>query len=381
MNLDSAISQPQGAGSPANLDLLQRRLRTSIPASELKEWLRLNPVRSAFDLGINWLSIVLGALCLAAGNAGVMPAVTLTAAFFLIGFGQYGLFILGHDGLHGCLHSSLSVNDRICRWLIYSPMLMGFEDGRRNHLDHHKRLGHEDDPDRYLHRLSDKNSFLSLLSFCLGLKTFIKTVLKVSPLGSIKANQNLKATSTVVEDIEPESQEAYADLPQSRNCKSTQKSQVLLTYVRSRLSVALWQLLILGVMFFALHLPLWYYLSHWIGPIYVCVFLADEIRAFCDHAVPVLPDSKADVKRLVSFTPNLLEKIIFAPHSMHLHAEHHLFPRVPYYNREKAYHKLKDSPDITFHKSYIGFLAQLFASLPVPEEDSQVTLLTKEQPG
>ncbi|HMY05331.1 MAG TPA: hypothetical protein PKA48_18335, partial [Candidatus Obscuribacter sp.] len=73
MNLDSAISQPQGAGSPANLDLLQRRLRTSIPASELKEWLRLNPVRSAFDLGINWLSIVLGVLCLAAGNAGVLP--------------------------------------------------------------------------------------------------------------------------------------------------------------------------------------------------------------------------------------------------------------------------------------------------------------------
>ncbi len=381
MNLDSAISQTQGAGSPANLDLLQRRLRTSIPASELKEWLKLNPARSNLDLGINWLSIMLGALCLAVGANGFFPGLTFFAAFFLIGFGQYGLFILGHDGLHGCLHSSLSVNDRICRWLIYSPMLMGFEDGRRNHLDHHKRLGHEDDPDRYLHRLSDKNSFLSLLSFCLGLKTFIKTVLKVSPLGSIKASQAMKTNPTGVEESEAESQEVYADLPQKRVLKSERKSLVLLTYLKSRLSVALWQLLILGFIFFVLHLPLWYYLSHWIGPIYVCVFLADEIRAFCDHAVPILPDSQADVKRLVTFTPNLLEKIIFAPHSMHLHAEHHLFPRVPYYNREKAYRKLKDSPDITFHKSYIGFLANLFASLPVPEQDSQVALLTKEQPG
>ncbi|MBS1992906.1 MAG: fatty acid desaturase [Cyanobacteria bacterium SZAS LIN-3] len=366
---DSSTLQQQDPSKDINV--VQSRLRQSVSSADLKEWLTIRTSRSYLDIGVNWLSIVLGWACLALFG---LNALTLTAAFFLIGFGQYGLFILGHDGLHGCLHPKLPQNDRICRWLIYSPMLMGFEDGRRNHLEHHKRLGHEDDPDRYLHRMSDKNSFLSLLAFCLGIKTFLKTVIKVSPVGALRAErekalsrqQARAAAPAAVPEIEsaaPENPEqaSYHDLPIVR----TQTGSVLKTYVVSRLPVALWQLTIIGLLLFVLKLPWWLYLTHWIATIYFCVFLADEIRAFCDHAIPQLPDEAVDYQRLVTFTPNLAEKIAFAPHSMHLHAEHHLFPRVPYYNRLKVHQQLKDQPEITIRKSYVAFMTRLFAALPL----------------
>lgn len=363
-----------------DIDAVHKRLRALVGTEELKSWLKIDSRRSGFDLAINWLSIALGLtlLCLCAPliaqpvQTVTLPAtVLMIAAFFLIGFGQYGLFILGHDGLHGCLHKNLNTNDTICRWLIYSPMFMAFEDGRRNHLEHHKRLGHADDPDRYLHRLSDKNSFLALLAFCLGIKTFVKTVIKVSPLGAKLRAQELNKSqeqSQIKRDETNYDLDTEAVKPKSGSSTDSKATKPLLTYIKNRLAVAIWQAAILSLLFM-LHLPLWLYLTHWILPIYFCVFLADEIRAFCDHAVPILPDESADAKRMVSYTPNLAEKIVFAPHSMHLHAEHHLFPRVPYYNRKKVHNMLKGRPEITCHKSYLVFLLKLFTSLPLANEN------------
>ncbi|MBX9937925.1 MAG: fatty acid desaturase [Candidatus Obscuribacterales bacterium] len=357
-----------------DIDAIHKRLRALVGTEELKTWLKIDSRRSGLDLAVNWLSITLGLtlLCLCNNLAAALPApAVMIAAFFLIGFGQYGLFILGHDGLHGCLHKNLNTNDTICRWLIYSPMFMAFEDGRRNHLEHHKRLGHADDPDRYLHRLSDKNSFLALLAFCLGIKTFVKTVIKVSPFGArLRARETNKnqVLESVCDREEPNYDlDAEAVKPKGNANSDNKAAKPLITYIKNRLAVAIWQLAILSLLL-VLHLPLWLYLTHWILPIYFCVFLADEIRAFCDHAVPILPDESADAKRMVSYTPNLAEKIVFAPHSMHLHAEHHLFPRVPYYNRKQVHNKLKGRPEITCHKSYLVFLFKLFASLPLANE-------------
>jgi len=74
----------------------------------------------------------------------------------------------------------------------------------------------------------------------------------------------------------------------------------------------------------------WYlYPLLWVAPIYF-VFVGDEIRAFCDHAVPRVPDEEADAQRLVSFVPGAVEAAFFSPHNMCYHAEHHIWPGVPY---------------------------------------------------
>ncbi|HEY9717656.1 MAG TPA: fatty acid desaturase [Trichormus sp.] len=316
---------------------IQDEIRKSVDKDQLEEWLRLEPAKVYLDLLINW-SLILAAIAAVA----IMPVWWMfLIAFFAIGFNQYALFIIGHDGVHSCVHPNRPVNDLICRWLVFGPMCMGFHDAKRSHLEHHKLMGTEEDPDRYLHTLAGKNSPLSLALYCSGLATFGKTVLKVTPIGPILRAQSAPAA-------------ANAEPP----------TKLLSAYFKERIPVMVMVPLLIAF-FFALHLPWWFFLAMWILPIYVCVFVADEIRAMCDHAVAIMPDQSADEYRLVTYVPSIFEKIVFSPHNMNLHAEHHLWPRIPYYKREQAHQAVKSSPRITYHKSYVVFVAKLFSLVPM----------------
>jgi fatty acid desaturase len=253
---------------------------------------------------------------------------------------QYALFILGHDAIHGSLHPRPKVNDTIAKWLIHGPMFMGLEDGRRNHLEHHKRLGAADDPDRYLHVLENKSTPTEFLLFCSGLATFWRTVLKVSPFGRLSNNgRDSQAAKPVV-------------------------GAVLLKYFMDRLPVLVDQCLLLAT-FWGLGLPLWSYFLIWVAPIYLFVFLPDEIRAFSEHAVLSGDEHASDDQRLITFRPNWLERAYFSPHNMNYHAEHHLWPRVPYYKLPEVFDGVKHRSEITVRGSYLHFLRQVVAFLKV----------------
>src|SRR4029078_8997757 len=126
---------------------IEQKIRKSIDAKQLREWMKPQPIRVVRDLGFGWCAITLSLFCLSK----FFSLAVAIPVFAIVGFSQYALFILGHDGLHSCLNSNRKVKDFFCRWLIYGPMFMGFEDGKRSHLEHHKTLGTDADPDRYLH--------------------------------------------------------------------------------------------------------------------------------------------------------------------------------------------------------------------------------------
>lgn len=333
-----------------NLAAIEQKLRRAVPPEQLREWMRPRPLRVLFDLLFAWAIIL-----------AVPPLLGLThswlayiPAAIVIGLAQYALFILGHDAIHGCLSTNRRINDEVAKWLIYAPMCMGFEDGRHSHLEHHKKLGTLEDPDRYIHTLSNKNSPLDFLFFCSGLATFWKTVLKVTPLGAI-----FSKSAPPVSPVEP------ATVAQRDSTVS-----LLIKFAHKRVGVFVWQPLI--VLYLCLcGLPWWSYFLLWIAPIYFFVFVPDEIRAFCDHAVPDVPDDTVDHQRLVSFLPSHAERIILSPHLMNLHAEHHLWPGVPYYNRHQVTEFLKTVPEITYRTSYLLFLFELFRILPLGNKESQ----------
>ena len=372
-----------------SLFAIQDDLRKSVDKQQLQQWLKIDSRRAYRDLIVDWLGII-----------GAFAAVSLchswytfVLAFFAIGFCQYALFILGHDALHGSFLQDRKMNDGIARWLIYGPMLMGFDDGKRNHLEHHKLLGSSADPDRYLHTLSNKNSPLQFFLFLIGAKTFWKTVLKVTPFGKMLqareaamssariaaaggAQKSAEANACAASDLAavaasvPKNIELGADDPvHNPSTTGVPVSSLLAQYIRQRLPVFFWQPVLIGSMFL-LGLPWWTYLALWIAPIYVCVFLADEIRAFCDHAVPMMPDEKADDLRLVTYVPSFVEATVFSPHYMNYHAEHHLWPKLPYYNRPKAHAVIKARREITVRNSYVAFLIRLTGVLPLKETDS-----------
>ncbi|MBD1923535.1 fatty acid desaturase family protein [Microcoleus sp. FACHB-831] len=344
-NKSDPISMVDARSPVTTASNLTNQGKSIVAKDELKRWMTPQPIRPIRDLFLDWLGIVLALLAVT-----WMPTWWMySIAFIVVGCCQYALFILGHDAIHSSLHPNRLLNDRLAKWAIHGPMFMALEDGRRSHLEHHRTLGTASDPDRYLHTLSNKNSRIKFLLFCSGLATFGKTVLKVTPFGKLLNSSRPIAT------------EAY----QSKNLL-TPVAPMLLDYTKQRVPVLVTQTLLISIFAFST-LPLWSYLVLWVAPIYFCVFLPDEIRAFCDHAVPVLPDSKADSSRLVTFRPSWIEGILFSPHNMNYHAEHHLYPGVPYYNLPIVHQVLKDRAEVTVRGSYLIFLFHVIRLLPLQD--------------
>ncbi|MEO1351202.1 MAG: fatty acid desaturase [Cyanobacteria bacterium J06635_15] len=323
-----------------DLTLIQKQIRTSFDKRDLARWTTLKVGRVYRDLILAWVGIGIAMSAVSQMQTGWIYAL----AFLTIGCCQYALFILGHDAIHGSLHPHRTINDRLSNWLIHGPMFMGMEDGRRSHLEHHRTLGTTADPDRYLHTFSHKASRFKFLLFCSGLATFGKTVLKVTPFGRLLA-QTSEAKSV-------NSPKSLASL-----------MSVLGIYLKQRLAVLVTQPLLISALW-VMGLPWWAYPLLWIAPIYFCVFLPDEVRAFCDHAVLLTPDEKADARRLVTFQPDWFEAMIFSPHNMNYHAEHHLLPTVPYYNLPAVHKVIGHRPEITVRRSYIAFLFRVINFLP-----------------
>jgi fatty acid desaturase len=221
-----------------DLASVQQTIRKSVSRIELESWTSPKVRRVYRDLIWDWLGILLTLLAVSWMSTWWMYGM----AFLVIGFCQYRLYILGHDALHQTLHPNRIINDRLSKWLIHGPLFLCLEDARHTHLEHHRRLGTEADPDRSIHSLENKRTRILFLLFCTGLATFGKVLLRVTPLGSL-TTQRPETKSDRIELEQPE----------------TSSIAILASYVKKRLSVIVMQTLLLAL-FDLLSLPLWSYL-------------------------------------------------------------------------------------------------------------------------
>jgi len=307
------------------LGIAKRILDNADP--RLRELVRRRPARVFFDIARSYLLIGAAFTLLSLVQAPWVPPL----AFLIIGSQQYALFILGHDGMHTNLIPNRRWNDALATALLLAPLGTQVKSARAGHLTHHRYLGSSLDPDRHVHVASNKLSRFAFLLFLSGLATVGKALARILPLGKDAAAQ-------------------------SGNGGPGSSALVV------RLPVFAAQ----AILFFAIaaRFPWWAYFVYWVLPIYAMVFVADEIRAFCEHAQPLLPDEAADPRRLTTFVPNALERLLFAPHNMNYHAEHHLWPFVPYYNLPKLHALLGRRAEIEVRRSYLGFILRYFSALP-----------------
>jgi fatty acid desaturase len=296
----------------------------------LRELYRRRTGRSILALARCWM-LIAAAVALAAWRPG---PITFAAAFVIIGTQQYALSILSHDGKHRNLFHSAAMNDFAALWLTSAPLGTDFLRERRIHLDHHSRLGDDDDPDRDLYRAGDKADFRSFFLYLTGLTT----------------------------------------LPGVRRRPIERARQPLL----SRVGALLWQrrhaipaqILIFGV--FTLALEWWLYFPLWIAPLFFMMLIPQRIRQFCEHAQPVLPDVAGDPHRLVTYRPPVLERIFLAPFHMGYHAEHHLWAAVPCFDLPRLAALLPESPFIERRSGYVSFLMHYFRRLPLQSSPAAV---------
>lgn len=289
--------------------------------AEYRALIERRPARMLRDV-VLYGSFIVGAVALVA----LRPAAwSFALAFVVIGNCQYALSILTHEGSHANLFHRRSQNDAFCRWVLAAPLGVDFEGERHNHLEHHRRFATPEDPDRYLYRLADKNSRARMLLFLTGL-TSLPHVLE-------KSRRPRPAPAPLG--------------PLSRGRRPTLLAQVLI--------FASFAVLVHPAAYVAL----------WLAPLYVMAFVPHKIRMLCEHAQAILPDEAADGRRLLTFRPGLLERQLISPLGLSYHAEHHLFPSVPYYALPRLAALLEGNPAVEERASYLGFLLRCWWSLPL----------------
>jgi fatty acid desaturase len=313
---------------------IYKAYRSIIPPEKLKELSTLQPWKPILHTLWMWIGI-LSAWLLVAWQPTWW---TVLIAIPVIGTRYYGLFIIGHDGMHRRVLRQTASNDLFCDLFILGPVGAITRINNQNHLEHHQHLSTELDPDRHKHACFNKSTAPEYLFFLSGLMSVFPAIKNVYGGKERKVKQPAN------------------DFKTNRN------------YTIRDFAILLgWQIILIGGLSFSI--GWWAYPVLWILPVYMHSYLGDLVRSFLEHAHPE-SDEKADQHRLITYTSNPLERTFFAPMNMNYHAAHHLWTSIPYYNLPKADAILRrhsQSAGLVWRSSYLGFALRYLFALPLSE--------------
>jgi fatty acid desaturase len=327
--LGSAVAAPvasrHGVYAPYRGVLLSPR--------RVRELTVLRPALVVRDTALLWLTIVAAWAAVAWWTTWWMVLLMIP----VIGTRYYALFLIGHDGMHRRLFPNVRRNDLFCDLFLLGPVGGINRYNNRNHLEHHRNLATEDDPDRHKHGCFNKTTTFEYGLFLTGVANLVPAVLNVFT----RAPRKVAASGSG-------SRPRYTG--------------------RDMLILVGWQAgLIAGL---SAAIGWWAYPVLWLVPCYVFFYGADLIRSFAEHSHPER-DSVADAHRLVTFVSHPLERIVVAPVNMNYHAAHHLWPTIPYYNLPQADAEMRASSaaarGLLWRGSYVAYLWRYFRALPLPE--------------
>lgn len=221
---------------------------------------------------------------------------TYVPAILISGTNMYALYSLAHEGLHYHLHPNKQLNDWMSRICLCIPLGLDFRQMRHDHLQHHKHLGTEKDPewqhlkyDEFQFPLSRKRLFWISILDLTGLNYLRYKWMKYAhaPVMTLKAEwQYLLLFSTII-------------------------------------TISIWTEA-LHVFFFCWFFP-YISLYQWLN----------RIRLYTEHFN--LSSENADTRSLVL---PVWQQFFLAPHGLGYHTAHHLYPAVPFYNLKKIHIKM-----------------------------------------
>jgi fatty acid desaturase len=306
--------------------------RTLLPAEQVRELSQLRPGRVVWDTARSW-ALILAAWALVAYRPSILA---VAIAIPLVGSAFYALFIIGHDGLHRRLFHGRAINDRFNDLLILGTIGAITRINNRNHLDHHEHLAMANDPDRHKYGCFNKFEAGQLVAYLSGASTLLTSV------------RHVFFTNTARND---------AGSPEASRVNHYTAGDLVI--------LAGWQLVLIAGLSRAI--GWWAYPLLWLVPVYLFTFLMDNLRTFCEHSQPEA-DESADHHRLISYLSHPAERWFIAPMNMNLHAIHHLWPSIPYYNLPEAARRVRASTvenGLEWRTSYLKYLWRYYRALPL----------------
>jgi len=305
--------------------------RTLLSSARIKELSRLRPGRALTDLAICWTWILAGFCAVA-----IHPAWwTVLLAIPVIGNRYYAAFIIGHDGMHRRLMPNIKRNDFWNDVLVLAPIGAITRLNNRNHLAHHQYFGKPHDPDRHKHGCFNKGDRMSLLGFLSGLTSVWNSAVAVF----------VKRGSTDRENHLAADRYKFLDFA---------------------LLAGWFAALAGGLTWF---IGWWAYPVLWLLPVYLFMYLGDNLRSFAEHSHPE-GDDVPNHHRLITYSSFPVERMLVAPMNMNYHTAHHLWPSIPYYNLPLADREIRGPAEalgLEWRGSYCAYLMRYWNALPIAE--------------
>ncbi|CAM3811431.1 fatty acid desaturase family protein [Parendozoicomonas haliclonae] len=246
---------------------------------------------------------------------------TVLVALLVIGGRQLALGILLHDCSHRSWFSSQKLNDRVGHWLAGIPVLVPMSFYRPYHFTHHTKTGTDDDPDvgnirdYPISKQRFKRKLFRDLTGQSGVKSLLAMLLYVNTgrVGNARAMGQQKKALTR-EQILRTTLINYRDL---------------IVFHGSAFTL-LW---VLGQ-------PYLYLL--WWGAYLIPFQTISRIRQIAEHGA--MPELSSDDVRMTTRTTlaRWWERMLFAPHFVNYHCEHHFMPTVPGYHLKQLHEMVRE---------------------------------------
>ena len=249
---------------------------------------------------------------------------------------QLALAILMHDGAHRRLFRSSLWNDYICQFTCASPLFFSMYSYQRLHLKHHRDPLAPDDPDLSLiggYPIS-LGSFLRKLArdaFGISYYKFIRYFIYVA------RKPRANPSGAVERDIGPR------ELTAQGSGTKIPMTMIFLSMIFMN-----------GMLWASLHLIAqgWLFLFFWVLPAVTVLQVLLRIRGIAEHAgYQANPDQRMNARTVI----NPIQTFLFAPHNVHYHIEHHVYPAVPFYNLPKLHDLMMTRDLIPRQNIYPGY--------------------------
>lgn len=290
-----------------HLKWYNKTLHQYLSNDEIKGIMQKSDLKATWEIINTW-----GWIAFAFALAGLWPnPFTIIIALFILGGKQLACAIILHDCSHDSMFTNPKVNAFVGNWFGAYPILNDIKKYRPYHVQHHINTGLADDPDLSLTKgypttaLSMTRKFMRDFFGVSGVKSNSGIILM--QLGLIK--YTLSGVVVWVSD-------------KGRNILT-----VLKTGIQNLAGPVAANLIIFGILL-AFGKP-WLYLL-WIGALLTTFNFSLRVRSMAEHSM--VEDPTNPHKNTRTTYANFFERILFAPHHVNYHAEHHLCMGAPSYN-------------------------------------------------
>lgn len=297
-----------------HLKWYSKALHQYLNSDEIKMLMEKSDLKATLEILHTWAWIAFAFFL-----SGMWPnTFTIIVSLFILGGKQLACAIILHDCSHESMFKSRAVNRFAGNWFGAFPIFHDIDKYRPYHIQHHINTGLETDPDKPLTtgypttRWSMVRKFLRDFFGPTGVKSNAAVLLM--QLGVLKYSLNGRAELV--------------------NLKGKTATELVGAAVRNLAGPVAVNLILLAILYaFG---QSWLYLL-WIGALLTTNNFSLRVRSMAEHSM--VDDSTNPHKNTRTTYANFFERILFAPHYVNYHAEHHLCMGAPSYNLP-AMHRL-----------------------------------------